>query len=301
MKKVSLILCSALLIGLLAGCGSNEAKTGNTAEPTTTNTTTENGTNTSAETTADDAKYPDGVYFSQGERDPKSGWQYYVVVTVKDGSFTDLVWNATSDTVGVDKVAYSEAGDYGMKAKGASAEWHEQADKVKQYLLEQQDTTTTTFDETGHSDAVSGVSINYGDFFALVDQALAAGPIVEGPYKDGSYHVEGADYGSSGWKDTVDVIIAAGNIVEVNFSGVNEAGEDKKQFSIDGKYGMKAGGASAEWHEEIALAEQYLIDQQNPASVTFDDKGKTDAISGVSISLQSYYDLTATALEQAQK
>ncbi|MNJ51603.1 hypothetical protein D3C77_469130 [compost metagenome] len=87
----------------------------------------------------------------------------------------------------------------------------------------------------------------------------------------------------------------------MNFSGVNEAGEDKKLNSIDGKYGMvEKGGAQAEWHEQAAIAEQYLLEKQDPAAVSFNDEGKTDAISGVSISLKSYYDLAAKALEQAK-
>jgi len=63
---------------------------------------------------------------------------------------------------------------------------------------------------------------------------------------------------------------------------------------------MKAGGAQSEWHEQAALAEQYLLDKQDPASLTFNEEGKTDAISGVSIHLKSYYDLAAQALEQAK-
>ncbi|MNJ57113.1 hypothetical protein D3C77_526910 [compost metagenome] len=60
------------------------------------------------------------------------------------------------------------------------------------------------------------------------------------------------------------------------------------------------GGAQAEWHEQAAKAEQYLIEKQDPAAASFDDEGKTDAVSGVSITLKSYFDLTAKALEQAK-
>lgn len=302
MKKASILLCSALLLGLLAGCGSD--KDGNNAAPAN-NTPVENsaaGNANSTDTTAEQGKYQDGVYFAQGEADAKTGWQSYVTLTVADGKITDAKWNATNAGVGVDKVTYSEEGKYGMKAGGASSEWHEQAQKVEQYLIEKQDPKDIALNEEGKTDAITGVSVHVSEFFNLADQALTAGPVQAGPYKDGTYHAEGDKFDEhSGWKETADVVIAAGKIVKVNFSGVNEAGEDKKQNSVDGKYGMKAnGGAQAEWHEEAAKAEAYLVEQQDPASLTFNEEGKTDAISGVSISLKSYFDLVTKALEQAK-
>lgn len=302
MKKASILLCSALLLGLLAGCGAkNEA---NTANPANNAPAAENSSaNASAEAPAAEGKFQDGLYFAMGKEDPKSGWQYFVKLQVEGGKITDVDWNGTNATVPVDKVTYSEQGKYGMKEKGnAQAEWHEQAAKAIAFLIEKQDTKAITLDAEGRTDAISGVSIHVNDLFDLADQALAAGPIQPGPYKDGNYHAEEDKFAEkSGWKETVDVIVSAGNIVRVNFSGVNEAGEDKKQNSIDGKYGMVAnGGAQAEWHEQAAKAEQYLVEKQDPAAVSFNDEGKTDAISGVSISLKSYYDLAAKALEQAK-
>ncbi|AZK44916.1 FMN-binding protein [Paenibacillus lentus] len=302
MKKASIILCSALLLGLLAGCGAkNEA---NTAEPANNAPATENTANNSnAEAPAAEGNFQDGLYFALDKEDPKTGWQYFVKLQVEGGKITDVEWNGTNATVPVDKVTYSEQGKYGMKEKGnAQAEWHEQAAKAEQFLIEKQDTKAVTLDEEGRTDAISGVSIHVNELFDLADKALAAGPIEPGPYKDGNYHAEADKFAEgSGWKETVDVIVSAGNIVRVNFSGVNEAGEDKRQNSIDGKYAMVAnGGAQAEWHEQAAKAEQYLIEKQDPAALSFTEDGKTDAISGVSISLKSYYDLAAKALEQAK-
>ncbi|RCX13583.1 major membrane immunogen (membrane-anchored lipoprotein) [Fontibacillus phaseoli] len=302
MKKASILLCSALLIGLLAGCGSD--KDGNNAAPA--NTPAENSANNSANSStnkpAEEGKYQDGVYYAQGEPDAKTGWQYYVTLTVSGGKITEAKWNGINATVGVDKVTYSKEGKYGMKAGGASSEWHEQAEKTEQYLIEKQDPKDITLNEEGKTDAISGVSVHVNEFFDLADKALTAGPVEAGTYKDGTYHAEGDKFDEhSGWKETADVVIAAGKIVKVNFSGVNEAGEDKKQNSIDGKYGMKAnGGSLAEWHEEAATAETYLVEKQDPASLTFNEEGKTDAISGVTISLKSYFDLVTKALEQAK-
>lgn len=296
MKKTSIILSSALLLGLLAGCGAGG--NANTAEPAN-EAPAAAGNNAGAP--AEQGAYQDGVYFAKGEVDAESGWQSYVTLTVSAGKITEAKWNAISETAPVDKVTYSKEGKYGMKAGGASSEWHEQAEKTEQYLIEKQDPKAITINEEGKTDAISGVSVHVNEFINLADQALAAGPVEPGIYKDGTYHAEGAEFdASSGWKETADVVVAAGKIIKVNFSGVNEKSEDKKQYSIDGKYGMKAGGAQAEWHEEAAKAEAYLVENQDPATLTFNEEGKTDAISGVSISLQSYFELVAKALEEAK-
>lgn len=299
MKKASILLCSALLLGLLAGCGSSND--GNNAPANNAPATNSASNSANSNAPAEEGKYQDGVYFAQGEADANSGWQPYVTLKVEGGKITEAKWNAINANVGVDKVTYSKEGKYGMKAGGASSEWHEQAEKAEQYLIEKQDPKAITFDDQGNTDAITGVSIHVNEFFNLADQALTAGPIEAGTYKDGTYHAEGDKFDEhSGWKETADVIVAGGKIIKVNFSGVNEAGEDKKQNSIDGKYGMKAGGAQSEWHEQAAIAEQYLVEKQDPASLTFNEEGKTDALSGVSISLQSYFDLVTKALEQAK-
>ncbi|HEY4392316.1 MAG TPA: FMN-binding protein [Paenibacillus sp.] len=298
MKKASIILLSSvLLLGLLAGCGSNSKNEGgNTAAGNTTNSSTNSNTNSNAEA----GTYKDGVYFAKGEVDEKSGWQSIMTLTVSGGKITDVQWNAISENSPVDKITSSKEGTYGMKAGGASSEWHEQADALDKFLIEKQDPAAITLNDEGKTDAVSGVSIHVGDFVNLAKAALDAGPVEAGPYKDGTYHAEGDAFGKTGWKDTVDIVVAAGKIVKADFNGVNEAGESKKQAVKDGKYDIKAAGAQAGWDEEAAKAEQYLVENQDSSALKFNEEGKTDAISGVSISVQSFYDLANKALEQAK-
>ncbi|WP_327204879.1 hypothetical protein [Paenibacillus sp. DMB20] len=105
----------------------------------------------------------------------------------------------------------------------------------------------------------------------------------------------------SGWKSTVDLTVANGKVIAAYFSGVNDNGDDKQVFSKDGKYGMKEkGGAQAEWHEQIEKAQQYFLENQGVGSLSFNDEGKTDAISGVSIGIQEYFQLAEKALEGAK-
>ncbi|MCE3198526.1 FMN-binding protein [Paenibacillus sonchi] len=304
MKKASVILSSALVLGtLLAGCGNNN---GNNAAPTNApaESTAPAATTAPAASdagTAETGKYQDGTYYGTIEADPETGWQTYALLTVEGGKITKADWNAFNiKTAGDLKKKVSEDGKYGLVEKGgAQAEWHEQAAKAEAYLIEKQDPAAIAVNAEGKTDAISGVSVHVSDFVGAAQAALAAGPAQAGPYKDGGYFAEGEMDKESGWKSTVALTVANGNIVAVNFSGVNAAGDDKKQYSIDGKYGMKAGGAAAEWHEEIALAEKYFLENKG-AAPKLDAEGKTDAISGVSIHVGEYFTLAEKALEGAK-
>jgi len=299
MKKATVILSSALILGLLAGCGNNTNNApAATNAPAETTAPAANASNAPA-----DAKYQDGTYYGTAEVDAQTGWQTYVLLTVEGGKITKADWNAFNvNNAGDLKKKVSEDGKYGMKEKGgAQAEWHEQAAKAEAFLIEKQDPAAITVNAEGKTDAVSGVSVGVSDFVAAAQAALAAGPAQAGPYKDGGYHAEGAEFDpNNGFKSTVDITVANGNIVAAKFSGVNEAGEDKQQYSADGKYGMKEkGGSQAEWHEEIIAAQKHFVENQGTAP-TLDAEGKTDAISGVTISVGEYFTLAAKALEGAK-
>lgn len=295
MKKASVILSSALILGVLAGCGNNNDNT-----PAATNTPVETTAPAANAGNAETGKYADGTYYGTVEADAETGWQSFVLLTVEGGKITKADWDAFNvKNAGDLKKKFSEDGKYGMKAGGASSEWHEQAAQAEAFLIEKQDPTAITVDAEGKTDAISGVSVHVSDFVTAAQAALAAAPVEAGQYKDGGYHAEGEMDADSGWKSTVDLSVVNGNVVAVKFSGLNAAGDDKKQFSVDGKYGMKAGGGTAEWHEEIALAEKYYLENKGVAP-ELTAEGKTDAISGVSIHVGEYFTLAAKALEGAK-
>lgn len=296
-KKMSILLSGALIAGLLAGCGAKDSKT--TASPSPTPAAEQSfGTN-------QNQKWADGTYYAADDKfDEKYGWKEAVILKVKDGKITDANWTTINVNGGADKKEASKDGTYGMKKNGkAQSEWHEQAEKVEKYLIEKQDPKAIKYkDDEGHTDAISGVSIHVKNFFTLADKALLAGPAKEGQYKDGGYHAEGqAD--KDGWVPTVDLTVLNGNIVAANWDSVKkDTNETKKQLSKDGKYGMKEKGkAQGEWHEEIAKAEQFLIDNQDPAKFQVKDDGKTDAVSGVTVHVNDYVSLTQKALDGAKK
>lgn len=118
--------------------------------------------------------YKDGTYYAEADDfDAKSGWKETVTVTVINGKITTVSWNGLHKDGGTDKVTRSKDGEYGMKAAGAQAEWHEQAYQAEQYLIEKQDPQAIVYnEEDGKTDAISGVSIHVDGFVELAAKAL---------------------------------------------------------------------------------------------------------------------------------
>lgn len=268
-KKIISILTTAIIsISLFAGCS------------------------TSKDTSANKGKYQDGLYYASEDKF-SDGWKYNVIVEVKDGKIIDATWNGMGIVSEKDKVTSSIDGDYGMKAKAKSiAEWHEQAEAAEKYLIEKQDATSIEYkDEAGKTDAISGATITVKEFFSLADKALKGQPIEKGNYKDGYYHVEG-EKDKSGETPIVNLVVVNGRIVDANFNYTmnNKEGKlsDKKTISMKGQYGMDA-KATAPMYEQLASAEKFLIDTQKSDLTYKDEAGKTDAVSGATITLKEFF------------
>jgi major membrane immunogen (membrane-anchored lipoprotein) len=117
--------------------------------------------------------------------------------------------------------------------------------------------------------------------------------------EDGVYFIQQNDFSETGWKDTVTILVEGGKITTVDWNGANkDGGTDKKTRSADGLYGMVLQGkAQTEWYIQAQYAEQYLVDEQDPKNIKYsDNKGHTDAITGVTISVSALFDLAEEAL-----
>ena len=118
--------------------------------------------------------------------------------------------------------------------------------------------------------------------------------------KDGTYHAKGsAD--EKGWIPTTDVVIEAGIITAVTFDDIDASGAFKSQAVANGEYDMTINGAQASWTDEIAaFAEAIINGNIDVYTLTLDDSGKTDAVSGCTITVTPYVELVKSALEQAK-
>lgn len=243
--------------------------------------------------------YADGIYFAQEDQFAGSGWKYAVTIEVKDGKIVDAVWNGANKNGGPDKLTLSKAGKYPMVANGgAQSDWHVQAAATQGYFLANPGMVPAYTDDDGHTDAISGVSIHVVEFYDLVEEALAAGPVGYGMYKDGTYHAEETEYAESGWRYSGDFTVISGYVVAANWNGMHkDGGDDKKTLSEAGGYPMVAnGGAQSEWHVQAMETETYFVENQGTVPAYTDDRGHTDAISGVSIHVLEFYNLAEEAL-----
>lgn len=174
MKKiVSLLLVAIMAMSLLTACGGNAGENTNSTDNSTNNSTNDS-TNDSTDNSNADITYKDGEYTAeQDDFDEKTGWKSTIKIVVEGGKIVSVDWNAVHKDGGEDKKTQSKNGTYAMVEKGgAQAEWHEQAEKVEQYLIEKQDPAAIKYDENGYTDAIAGVSIHVNDFVELAVKAL---------------------------------------------------------------------------------------------------------------------------------
>lgn len=298
LKKFLMASLTLMLSLMIVGCNQTKDEGKETQEPAT----TEDEQQTS-EPATEEAKYDDGIYYAEAD-EYHNDWKYAVTIEVKDGKISAAEWNGVNINGGKDKITLSTDGEYPMvEAGGAQAEWHDQAKLVEDYLLETQDPTDITYtNDEGNTDDIAGVTIKVANYFELAEKALNNGPIEKGQYKDGFYYAQNPEF-SKGFKYFAHIAVKNGTIVGVDFNGIPEEEDapDKDTLSKSGEYGMKEAGAQSEWHEQADLAEEYLLETQDPTDITYtNDEGQTDDIAGVTIKVKDFFTLAEQALADAK-
>lgn len=132
------------------------------------------------------------------------------------------------------------------------------------------------------------------------EKAAESSSDTDAGYDDGIYFAQQDEFSErTGWKSTVTIKVEGGKIADVEWNAANvNAGEDKVSQSKSGAYGMEEnGGAQAAWWEQAEAVEKALIDSQNLSSLTYNEDGYTDAVSGVSIHINDFVELAEEALE----
>ena len=113
---------------------------------------------------------------------------------------------------------------------------------------------------------------------------------------DGTYEAKAAE-ASNGYTDQVTITVADGKITEVNWEAVAEDGSLKSVLSENGEYVMTEDGPT--WAEQSKALADALIENQSLSFLNPDTEGKTDAVSGVSISVNGFISLAQQCLDQA--
>jgi len=113
--------------------------------------------------------------------------------------------------------------------------------------------------------------------------------------KDGVYRAEGEEFGGS--KSQVTMVIENGEITELLWDAFDADGNGKRALSLQGKYTMTEDGLL--WADQADAVQNYVIAHQGLNGLTTNEEGKTDVVSGVSISITSFKELVKDCLAQA--
>ena len=175
----------------------------------------------------------DGTYQAAAS-EASNGYTDQVTITVADGKITEVNWEAVAED-GSLKSVMSENGEYVMTEDGPK--WHEQAEAVVAYVLENQ-SLDGLINEEGYTDTVSSVSINlYGFVNGVKDclkQAAGEGKTQAG-WNDGSYSYEAPEFDSNGYKDQVSMTVKGGRITALTWDCVDKDGKLKSKLSMNGE------------------------------------------------------------------
>lgn len=156
MKKNLIIILLLLFALSLVGC-SSESKEQNVTEME-----------------FEKLKLKDGVYFAQDDKFDE-GFKESVEITIENGKIAKVVWDGISEKdENLSKKQASTSGEYDMKKVGARWDWHEQAETMEAFVVENGGLSNIILiDDQGHVDAISGVSIKVRIFKELAAKALA--------------------------------------------------------------------------------------------------------------------------------
>lgn len=242
------------------------------------------------------AKLQDGTYEVKADGADNSGFTDQMTMTVKDGKITELVWEAIAED-GKKKSVMSEEGEYVMTEDGLT--WKEQAEALAAAVIENQNVSFLNMDEQGKTDAVNGVSISVGGFVNLAEKCMkeAAGLTETVELKDGTYEAKTEAPDGNGFVDQVTMTVKDGKITEVVWEAVTEDGKKKSVMSEEGEYVMTEDGPT--WKEQAEALAAALVENQNLKFLNMDEQGKTDAVSGVSISVGGFVKLAQQCLDEA--
>lgn len=123
------------------------------------------------------------------------------------------------------------------------------------------------------------------------------GPTFEiGTLVDGTYTSEASE-ASNGFTGIVNMEVENGIITSLIYDAISDDGQKKSVLAANGEYLMTESNPT--WDEQASLLAEHVIDNQSLSDLNIDNEGKTDAISGVSINISEFVNLTKNCLQEA--
>ncbi len=144
------------------------------------------------------------------------------------------------------------------------------------------------------NDTVSGISLQSDEenYLSVQSREMIA-PTQS--LNDGHYFAEEESFSTTGWKNIVNFEVINGKIENITFDAINEqATTYKRELSVNGENLLNTDDSSElKWHEQIELAETYLINYQEYHDLITEDNLPT--IPGININLSPFLKLLKTA------
>ncbi len=292
MKLNKYLVCTAALsMAVLTGCSNNKEAA---ATPAPTPVQTETPAPTVTPDTDVATTLNDGTYTKKAEAE-ENGYTYEMTMVVEGGKITSIKYDGI-DAEGKSKAQLSLDGEYVMTEDGPT--WSAQADSLAAFVIENQSTAGITMDDKGKTDAVTGVSISVNGFVEFVNALIeeASAPAAATTLKDGTY-TKKAEEAENGYTYEMTMTVEGGKVTALTYDGLNEEGKSKAQLSLDGEYVMTEDGPT--WSAQAEALAAYVLENQATTGITMDENGKTDAVAGVSISVNGFVDFANALLQEA--
>lgn len=109
--------------------------------------------------------------------------------------------------------------------------------------------------------------------------------------QDGTYTIEDLNFGETGWKESLSIVVEGGEIAEANWSSVDEEGNNKIEDDDYQETMTNVSGVGPQ--DYIPALEEALVDTQNPAEVEV-----VTGATGTSEKFQDYAEQLVTAAEE---
>ena len=138
---------------------------------------------------------------------------------------------------------------------------------------------------------LAGLTLSSALLLAACGSDDAADTPAEGGLQDGTYSLEELNFGETGWKESLEIIVADGEITDASFSSLDEMGNSK----IDSDEYQEAMSNVVEVGPQdfIPTLEESLVDTQNP-----DDVEVVTGATSTSEKFKDYADQLVAAAEE---
>lgn len=109
--------------------------------------------------------------------------------------------------------------------------------------------------------------------------------------QDGSYRIEDANFGETGWKEALDIVVADGKITDATWESVNEDGDNK----------IEDDGYQEAMTNAVDLGPQDFIPAMEDDLVATQDASEVEVITGATHTVEKFKEYAAQLVEAAEE